>query len=48
LNGNFSTAKLIEDIITIWYRKEEITKTCEKLGKSMPTWIRQVIKNEGS
>jgi len=40
--------KLIGAIISIWYRGEEITKTCDKLVQSMPTRIRQVTKNKGS
>jgi len=39
---------MTEAIISIWYKGEEITKMCEKLVKSMPKQVRQVIKSKGS
>ena len=42
-----TTAKLIEAIISQLYKKEEIVKICEKLIKSMPKEVSEVIKNRG-
>ena len=40
-------SQLIEAIISIWFRDDEIVKTCQKLIESIPERISQVIKNRG-
>ena len=39
--------KLIEAIIQLWYRDEQIQSDCNKLVDSMPKRIRDVIKRKG-
>ena len=41
------TTKLIKAIISQWYKKKEIVKVCEKLMKSMPNGVNEVIKKRG-
>jgi len=39
--------KLIEAIIGIWFRNEEIAQDCRKLMESMLKRVKQLIKNKG-
>ena len=38
-------SKLIEAIISVWYRNEKIIKMCEKLMEAMLKKVSQVIEN---
>ena len=42
-----SKTKLIDAIIDLWYYNLEITQNCEKLIKSMPTLVTELITNRG-
>lgn len=39
--------KLIEAIIDVWYRDQEIAQNCQKLVESMPKRVKELIKNRG-
>lgn len=39
--------QLIETLIRVWHRDEEIKTTCQNLIKSMPDRIKMLIKNKG-
>ena len=42
-----SKTKLIDAIIDLWYYNLKITQNCEKLVKSMPTLVTELITNRG-
>ena len=42
-----SKTKLIDAIIDLWYCYLEITQNCEKLVKSMPTRVMELITDRG-
>ena len=35
--------KLINAIIDVWYRDQEIAHNCEKFVESMPKWVKELI-----
>ena len=38
---------LIGAVIDVWYRNQEIAQTCEKLVRSMPKRVKELITNRG-